>query len=218
MPSLERPRERLINNGVENLNNEELLSLLLETGTKDLSVKMVSLNLIKYVKNINNLKNITYQELLKIKGIGSAKACKILAMLELSKRINYNVINNTKLSSPDLVYNYFKNILEDKKQEYFYCIYLDNSKRVIDNKLVFIGTINESMVHPREVFSEAYKLSASSIICVHNHPSGSLKPSNNDLITTSNLKKIGELLGIKIVDHVIITNNGYYSFIEHGDI
>ena len=218
MPSLERPRERLINNGVENLNNEELLSLLLETGTKDLSVKQVSLNLIKYVKNINNLKNITYQELLKIKGIGSAKACKILAMLELSKRINYNVINNTKLSSPDLVYNYFKNILEDKKQEYFYCIYLDNSKRVIDNKLVFIGTINESMVHPREVFSEAYKLSASSIICVHNHPSGSLKPSNNDLITTSNLKKIGELLGIKIVDHVIITNNGYYSFIEHGDI
>ena len=179
---------------------------------------MVSLNLIKYVKNINNLKYITYHELLKIKGIGNAKACKILAMIELSKRMNSNVINNIKLSSPDLVYNYFINMLEDKKQEYFYCIYLDNSKKVIDNKLIYIGTINESMVHPREIFKEAYKLSASSIIFVHNHPSGNLKPSNNDLITTSNLKKIGEILGIKIVDHIIVSKEGYYSFIEHGDL
>ena len=183
-----------------------------------MSVKTVSLNLLKYIKNITNLKNITYQELLTIKGIGKAKACKILAMIELSKRINSTLINNTKLNTPSLVYDYFKNILLDKKQEYFYCIYLDNSKIVLDNKLIFIGTINESMVHPREIFKIAYQLSASSIICVHNHPSGNLLPSNNDLITTNNLKQVGNILGIKIVDHIIISNNGYYSFMEHGEI
>ena len=183
-----------------------------------MSVKIVSLNLIRYVKNITNLKNITYQELLTIKGIGKAKACKILSMIELSKRMNSIVINNIKLNKPEIVYNYFKTILLDKKQEYFYCVYLDNSKIVLDNKLIFIGTINESMVHPREVFKIAYQLSASSIICVHNHPSGNLTPSNNDIVTTNNLKQVGNLLGIKIVDHIIISNNGYYSFLEHGDI
>ena len=183
-----------------------------------MSVKTVSLNLIKYIKNIQNLKDITYQELLTVKGIGNAKACKILAMIELSKRMNYSFINNTKLSSPDLVYDYFKSILLDKKQEYFYCIYLDNSKKVLENKLIFIGTINESVVHPREIFKLAYQLSASSIILVHNHPSGNLIPSNNDLLTTSNLVKVGNLLGIKIVDHIIISNNGYYSFLEHAQI
>ena len=208
----------MLNTGVESLSNEELLSVLLQTGTKKLSVKSVSLDLLKYVKNINNLKNITYQELVNIKGIGSAKACKILSMIELSKRMNSNFINNIKLSKPELVYDYFKNILGDKKQEHFYCIYLDNSKKVLENKLIFIGTINESIIHPREIFKIAYQLSASSIICVHNHPSGNLEPSNQDIITTNNLKQIGGLLGIKIVDHIIITNNGYYSFIEHGNI
>ena len=183
-----------------------------------MSVKTVSLNLIKYTKNITNLKNITYQELLNIKGIGNAKACKILSMIELSKRMNSILINNIKLNKPEIVYDYFRNILLDKKQEYFYCVYLDNSKIVLDNKLIFIGTINESMIHPREIFKVAYQLSASSIICVHNHPSGNLLPSNNDLIKTNNLKQVGNLLGIKIVDHIIITNNGYYSFLEHGEI
>ena len=215
---MERPRERLLNNGVENLNNEELLSILLQTGTKDISVKTISLNLLKYVKNINNLKTITYKELINIKGIGLAKACKILAMIELSKRMETNYINNTKLNNPDVVYKYFKNILNDKKQEYFYCIYLDNSKKVIENKLIYIGTINESIVHPREIFKYAYQLSASSIICVHNHPSGNLNPSNNDIVITNNLKQIGNLLGIKIVDHIIITNSGYYSFLANSQI
>ena len=183
-----------------------------------MSVKNISLNLLKYIKNINNLKTITYKELINIKGIGLAKACKILAMIELSKRMETNYINNTKLKDPETVYKYFKNILEDKKQEYFYCVYLDNSKKVIENKLIYIGTINESLVHPREIFKYAYQLSASSIICVHNHPSGNLNPSNNDIVITNNLKQIGNLLGIKIVDHIIITNSGYYSFLANAQI
>lgn len=216
IPEDERPRERLINYGVDKLSNEELISLLLESGTKNISVKNISMELLKYVKNINNLKNITYQELTSIKGIGKAKACKILGMIELSKRMNMININNIKLNTPMLVYEYFKNILCDKKQEYFYCVYLDNSKKVLEIQLLFIGTVNESIVHPREIFKKAYQVSASSIICVHNHPSGNLKPSDNDLILTQNLQKIGVLLGIKIVDHIIVTDNNYYSFIENG--
>lgn len=218
LPINERPRERLINNGKELLSNEELLTILIETGIKNVSAKTVSLNILKYVKDIKNLKDITYRELINIKGIGKAKACVLLSAIELSKRINNVDIINTKLNTPTSVYEYFKNKLSGLKQEHFYCIYLDNSKRVLDISLLFIGTINESLVHPREVFSKAYKLSASSIICVHNHPSNNNLPSNNDILTTKNLIQIGSLLGIKIVDHLIITNSGYYSLLEHGDI
>ena len=220
IPINERPRERLINNGVDKLNNEELLALLLKTGTKNVSAKNLANLILKKIGDIKNLKNITYNDLLKIDGIGSAKACDILAAIELGKRINKEVvsINNLKITSTEMVYKYYKDIIGDKKQEYFYCIYLDNNKKIIKDKLLFIGTINYSIVHPREVFKEAYLLSASSIICVHNHPSGNLEPSNEDIDLTNRLKEIGNLLGINVIDHVIITNDSYYSFYENNNI
>lgn len=218
IPSCERPRERLISNGVENLNNEELLSLILKSGTKDMSVKTVSLNLIKYVKNITNLKNISLQELLSIKGIGMSKACSILALIELNKRMNEVNISNIKLITPDIVFDYFKNKIGDKNQECFYCIYLDSSKKVLETKLIFMGTINESIIHPREIFKIAYQVSATSIICIHNHPSGNITPSKNDIVVTENLVKVGMLMGINIIDHIIISKNDYYSFKENGKI
>lgn len=220
IPVNERPRERLINNGVEKLNNEELLALLLKTGTKTSSAKILASLIIKAVGDIKNLKYISYNELLKIKGIGSAKACDILASIELGNRINKEIIsiNNLKITSTDLVFKYYKDIIGDKKQEYFYCIYLDNNKKIIKDKLLFIGTINQSIVHPREVFKEAFILSASSIICVHNHPSGNLEPSLEDKALTSRLKEIGILHGIPLIDHVIVTKEKYYSFYENGNI
>ena len=123
-----------------------------------------------------------------------------------------------KLNSSTIVYEYFKNKLVNCKQEHFYCVYLDNSKKIICEKLLFIGTINYSVVHPREVFKEAYYYSASSIICVHNHPSNNILPSEEDLRVTKSLKAIGEILGIKLVDHIIVGTNNYYSFLENGDI
>lgn len=220
IPLNERPRERLINNGVETLNNEELLALLLKTGTKKMSAKNLASLLLNKAGDIKNLKDISYNELLKIDGIGSAKACDILAAIELGKRINREIvsINNLKITSTDIVYKYYKDVIGDKKQEYFYCIYLDNSKKIIKDKLLFIGTINQSIVHPREIFKEAYLLSASSIICVHNHPAGSLEPSREDINLTNRLKEIGLLLGIPIIDHIIITKDNYYSFYENNDI
>lgn len=220
IPTYDRPRERLMNLGVEYLSNEDLLAIILKVGTKEMSAKDLSSILISNVGGIKNLKDYNLSKLKSIKGIGNAKACLILAVIELSKRMNkeINSINNIKFTNCEIVYKYYKNILEDKKQEYFYCIYLDNSKKIIKDKLLYIGTINYSVVHPREVFKEAYLLSASAIICVHNHPSGNVLPSRPDLELTKNLISAGNLLGIKVLDHIIIGNNNYYSFLENNDI
>ena len=220
IPINDRPRERLINSGVDILSDEELLAVIIKTGTRELSAKDLSGLILSKVKGINNLNEYNLEKLKSIKGIGEAKACLILACIELSKRMNREVlnINNTKFTNCEIVYNYYKNIIGDKKQEYFYCIYLDNNKKIIKDKLLYIGTINYSIVHPREVFKEAYMLSASAIICVHNHPSGNVLPSKQDLELTKNLISIGNLLGIKVIDHIIIGNNNYYSFLENNDI
>lgn len=217
LPLLDRPIERMINNGVEVLSDEELISVILKTGLKDKNVKEISSSLLKEVDSIQELKNIGLEKLISIKGIGKNKACTLLASIELGRRINkkVNTINNTKITNSEVVFNYFKDVLGDKKQEYFYCLYLDNNKKVIKNKLLFLGTLNYSMVHPREIFKEAYLVSATSIICVHNHPTGNLKPSKNDIELTNNLIKVGSLLGINIDDHIIISKENYYSFFEN---
>ena len=158
--------------------------------------------------------------LTKIKGIGFIKGCTIMACIELGKRINREIddLCGEKLTSTTVAYKYFKDKIGDKKQEYFYAIYLDNSKKIITEKLLFIGTINYSLVHPREIFKEAYILGASAIICVHNHPSGNVIPSSEDYNITKNLIEIGNIMGIKIVDHLIIGKNNYYSFLENNDM
>lgn len=218
IPINERPRERLINKGASNISNEELLSIILKSGTKNESAKVVATKILSTIKDISELKNLTYESLIKINGIGSTKACDLLATIELAKRINVDIdnINNLKITSSDIVYTYYKNIIGDKFQEHFYVIYLDNKKKVINNKLLFIGTINYSVVHPREIFKEAYSNSASSIICVHNHPSGNSKPSDEDISLTNRLVEISNLMGIKLIDHVIITKKNYYSFYENN--
>lgn len=194
-----------------------MLSILLKCGTKDLSVRELASTILKQIDNINNLRDINYENLVKIKGIGKAKACEILASIELGKRINkINNINQIKIYSSESIFNYYKDKLSDKLQEYFYCVYLDTKNHIIKDKLLFIGTINQSLVHPREVFKEAYLLSATSIICIHNHPSGNVNPSNNDIIITKQLKEVGKLLGINVIDHIIIGKDSYYSFNDNG--
>lgn len=220
IPILERPRERLINKGVDSLTNEELVAILLKTGTKNMSVKELSNYVLKELDTFSDLKNMTFEKLKNIKGIGSAKACELLAAIELGKRLNlkFDNIKNIKVTDANSIYEYYKGILIDKKQEHFYCIYLDTKNNIIKDKLLFVGTINESLVHPREIFKEAYLLSSSSIICIHNHPSGNTKPSQNDISITKQLVEVGNILGINFLDHIIIGDNNYYSFMEHGMI
>lgn len=220
IPINDRPRERLLTVGTNNISNEELLAILLKTGTVDSSAKTVATNVLKKIGDIHNLQTVTLEQLKQINGIGTAKACVILAAVELSRRINTSVdnINNLKINSTDLVYKYYSNILSDKKQEYFYCLYLDNKKKVITDKNLFIGTINGSIVHPREIFKEAVINSASSIICVHNHPSGNVIPSKEDKELTKRIVYLGQIMGIPVIDHIIIGKNKYYSFFENNDI
>lgn len=220
IPINDRPCERLIEHGVENLSNEELIAIIFKTGLKGTSAKDLANLLLSKIGNIKKLNDINYEYLRKIKGIGQSKACNLLAAIELGKRINREVdsIKNIKLNNSEIVYKFYKDKLGDKKQEYFYAVYLDNQKKIIGDKLLFIGTINYSLVHPREVFKEAYLLGASAIICIHNHPSGNPLPSKQDYDITTSLIESGKILGIKVVDHIIICKNNYYSFLENNDI
>ena len=218
IPLEERPRERFLKYGVENLSNNELISIILNNGTKNMSVKELSDNILFKMNDISELKYMSLNKLKKIKGIGEVKAIKLLSSIELGKRVYYEKnLPKIKMNSADKIYEYMKIEMKDKKQEYFYALYLDSKKNLIDKKLLFIGTINKSVVHPREIFKHAYLLSAASIICVHNHPSGDVSPSIEDINFTKSLVEIGKLQGINIVDHIIIGNN-YYSFFENGNI
>jgi DNA repair protein RadC len=213
IPNNERPRERLIKYGVDSLSNEELLSIIISSGTKDKSCKEVSLEILKYFESIDNMKNSNINNLSNINGIGLSKACNILASIEFGKRVYRSSNNNSlRLINSSMIYDYIKDDVMDKKQEYFYAIYFDNKQRVIDKKLLFIGTINKSVVHPREVFKYAYLCSASTFAIVHNHPSGDITPSKEDIDITNALFELGKVNKIPLIDHIIIGSKNYYSF------
>ena len=217
IPKSERPRERLIRFGAKNLSNEELISIILKTGTKESSVKELSTNILAKYRDISNLKDLEINSLTSIKGIGKVKAIELIAAIELGRRVYLDKnIEETKIRGSEDVFNYFNDLLKDKKQEHFYALYLDNKKKVISKKLLYVGTINGSVAHPREIFNMAYLVSASFIICVHNHPSGDPSPSKEDVVFTNNLIEIGKLNNIPILDHIVIGNNCYYSFFEEG--
>ncbi len=219
IPINERPRERLINNGQESLSDEELLAIILKTGYKNMSAKDLAAYILSIFGGIENLKNIDYHEIKSIKGLGPAKACSIVALAELNRRMNRKIISLTgiKINTPQKVFEFYKNKI-NSMQEHVYCIYLDSHKKIIKQQLLFIGTVNYSMIHPRDIFKEAYLLNASSIICVHNHPTGDVTPSKNDINITTRLKEIGNLLGIPLIDHIIVGTDKYYSFLENGKI
>lgn len=212
IPNNERPRERLIKYGVERLSNEELLSIILSSGVRNKSCKELSLDIISEFDSINNLKNLNIKSLSNIKGIGVSKASIILASIEFGRRVYSDNNIDIKLNSSEDIYNYIKNDLIDKKQEYFYALYLDNKNKLIDKKLLFIGTVNRSIVHPREIFKYAYLYSASSIVIVHNHPSGDVTPSKEDKILTDSIIELGNINKIPVIDHIIVGKDRYYSF------
>ena len=218
LPIYERPRERLIKYGKEALSNEELLAIILKTGTKGLSVKDLACNVLNKIENVNKLENINVNTFSDIKGLGPVKTVEIMASIELGKRIflekeeKENIIYN----NPEIIYENNKYLFFMKKQEYFYCLYLDNKNKLIERKLLFMGTINRSIVHPREIFKEAYLNSASKIICMHNHPSGDITPSKEDIFLTKNLIEIGKIQGINVIDHMILSDDNYYSFYDNN--
>lgn len=215
MLETEKPRERLINYGVENLSNEELLAIILKCGTKNINSKELSMTILKEINGIENLKEINVHLLSKIKGMGMAKSCQVLASVELGKRAYYvKNKNKIKINSTTDLYNLYRSEFDSLKQEKFCALYLDTKKNVLKFITLFKGTLDKSTIHPREIYKEALLLSAASIIVMHNHPSGDITPSIEDINITNALIQTGEVMGIKLVDHIIFGSNTYYSFYE----
>ncbi len=218
IPENERPRERLKEVGVDNITDKELLSIILKTGIKNKNVSDLSIEILNRY-SLSDLKDLSLNELKNIKGIGEVKAIELLASIELGKRIFLKKeIKLKKLDNPEAIWKSSRYILADKKQEYFYCYYFNNKQELIERKLIFMGTINSSITHTREIFKEAYRISASSIICIHNHPSNDVTPSQADIEFSKNLFATGKIQGIPVSDHIIVGDNSYYSFYEHLNI
>lgn len=218
VPQEERPRERLVKYGAKNLSTSDLIAIILKTGTRDYSSKYLASEVLKLVKDVSDLKKLSLSKLISINGIGAVKAIEFLAALELGRRVYESkpLENDLRCNSAHKIFDHFKSEFSGVNQEYFYCLYLNSQKKLIDKKLLFKGTLNKSLIHPREVFKEAYLSSAAYIICIHNHPSGNVIPSNDDINITNTLVEIGYIQKIPVIDHIIIGENNYYSFYENG--
>lgn len=213
-----KPREKLLKYGSNNLDDYELLAIILRTGTKDKSVIDMSIELLKMLPSINELQNITLEELLQIKGIGKTKAITLLACIEFGKRVtNYNYQKYYIKSSKD-AYFYIKDSLSHLPQENFVAIYLAINNEVITKKTISIGTLNQTIASPKDIIRNAIKYCAYGVIIAHNHPSGDSRPSKEDLNFTYFLNESCEALDIKFVDHIIVGKNNYYSFKEKSII
>jgi len=203
------PREKLQKYGVSKLADHELLAILLGSGIQGFNVLQLSKKILDTVLKIGKEK-ITIADLRKINGLGQIKASQILSIIELTKRLN---TNKPEILSANDVWKLCTDIRESKK-EHFIAFYLDTQNRLIERQIISIGTLNTSLVHPREVFEPAIKLSTASIIIAHNHPSGDTEPSPEDKEVTKRLREADKILGIEIVDHVIVSKLSYLSFAQ----
>ncbi len=201
----DKPREKLIKKGASALKDYELVAILLGTGVKGKDVIKLSKEIVKLFED--DFTTLTLGKLLQIHGLGTAKASQLVSAIELSKR--YLIKQNKKISNASDIYEELKEY-KNKKQEYFLCIYLDGANHICQTRVITIGTLNQSLVHPREVFAPAVENRCASVIVAHNHPSGVLKPSREDLLVTQRLKDSGKLLGIELLDHVIFGKDGYF--------
>lgn len=208
LQKVDLPREKLAKYGSQKLKDYELLALLLGSGIKGLNVLELSKKILETIKKIE-IKKVTLADLLKIKGLGKAKASQIFAVLELGKRLN--TTDKPEVLSASDVWNFCSDI-RALQREHFVAFYLDTQNCLIERQTISIGTLNSSLVHPREVFEPALSFHAASIIVAHNHPSGELEPSDEDREVTKRLVQAGKLLGIDIIDHIILTKKGFLSF------
>ncbi|WP_270838380.1 RadC family protein [Peptacetobacter hiranonis] len=211
----EFPREKMLKDGVESLSNAELIAVLLRTGSKNKTVIELANELLKVDhEGIRFLKSSSIEELCEIEGIGISKATLIKAALELGVRVAESEIVRYQVKNPWDIYKYYMESMRYLKEEIFKTVLLNTKNEIITDIDVSHGTLNSSLVHPREVFKQAIKKSANKIILIHNHPSGNVEPSNEDMHITDRLIECGKIIGIEVIDHIIIGDGIYYSFKE----
>lgn len=216
-PEDQRPRERMIQDGPKSLSNHELLAILLRTGSKEESVLQLANKLLVNFEGLRLLKDASIEEITDTKGIGKVKAVQLMAAVELGRRIHrLQYEDRYVIRSPEDAANFVMEDMRFLSQEHFVCLYLNTKNQVLHQQTVFIGSLNASIVHPREVFKEAFRRSAASFICIHNHPSGDPAPSREDIDVTKRLSECGKLIGIELLDHLIIGDQKFISLKEKG--
>lgn len=219
LPASERPREKLEKHGVQSLSNAELIAVIIRTGYREDTALDVANKLLSMDKSgISFLSHAEIQELTSVRGVGLCKAAQIQAAIELGKRISTNLVSRVKVDSPLVVAELLMEEMRYLKKEYFKTILLDTKNQIISIENISIGNLNTSIVHPREVFNIAIRKSANAVILVHNHPSGDPTPSGEDINITHRLIEAGDIIGIKVLDHIVIGDNKYISFKQRNII
>ncbi len=213
------PRERLAKEGVEALSNHELLAILLRTGTRQASVFEIAQKVLNNLSSLTDLKKMTLQELQSLSGIGRVKAIELQAMIELGHRIHkHETIEMESILSSQKLAKKMQQELGHKKQEHLVALYLNTQNQIIHQQTIFIGSATRSIAEPREILHYAIKHMATSLILVHNHPSGAVAPSRNDDHVTKLVKDACDLMGIVLLDHLIVSHFSYFSYREKTDL
>lgn len=217
MPAAERPREKALRTGIESLSSRELLAVLLRSGVCGSSSLMIADQILMKAGGVSGLPAMTLKQLMAIKGINKVKSLEILACFELARRIALEKsLEQDIVENPEQLISWLKQEIGAKQQEHFLAVYLDAKNHILEYRILFKGTLDASLVHPREVFKEALLVSACRILVIHNHPSQDLTPSRADQRMTQRLKQAGELVGIELLDHLIVSSTDYFSFRAHG--
>lgn len=216
LPISERPREKLCKYGAGSLSNSELIAIIIRTGhKKDTALDLANRILRLDSNGLAHLTNVTLEELMEISGIGECKAAQILSAIEIGRRLNrWGSKEKMRVTSPKVLFELLTDEMKFLKKEHFKIAILDTKNQIISIENISVGTLNASIVHPRDVFSISIKKNANAIILIHNHPSGDTSPSKEDVNVTYRLIEAGDILGIKVLDHIIIGDNNYMSFKE----
>ncbi|WP_010270861.1 RadC family protein [Paenibacillus senegalensis] len=217
IPQEDRPRERMQRFGAQVLSNSELLAILLRTGSYQESAVTLAQRLLSEAGSLHGLVGMSVEQLTQLKGIGLAKALQVKAGIELGRRLAASSQEaKVQIRSPRDVFSLLSEEMRYLQKEHFVCLFLNTKNHVLARETLSIGSLNASIVHPREVFHAAIRRSSASIICVHNHPSGDPSPSPEDIEVTARLADAGRIVGIEVLDHIIIGDNKYCSLKEKG--
>lgn len=209
----EQPREKAWQQGIESLSNRELIAVLLRTGTKDISALELADEILQACDNVGELGKLSVEELMHIKGIKKAKAIALQAGFEVGRRIAFDKIQKGRgIECPQDIVNWLSQQIGFDKQEHFLVLFLNQKNQVLKYRAMFVGTLTNASVHPREIYKEAMRIGCAKILCVHNHPSGDPTESDADIELTKSIEACGKIVAIPLMDHIIISNNSYISF------
>lgn len=212
----QRPREKALRFGLGSLTDQELVALLISSGSKNRDVMKIASDIVDTSDHLAKLFEMNVYDLMQIQGIREVKALQMVAAIELCKRALRVDVYQKKIEHPDDLAEWFEAEYGHLEQEHFVAVYLDTKGKIISHRVLFVGTLNESCMHPRNIFKEAFEKNANAVLVTHNHPSGDPSPSKADLQCTAQLKEVAKMMGVQLLDHIIVGHNAWFSFRQAG--